>query len=1093
MKLLHLLFLISVIFLSCDKRDQLFHRLPSTQSGVDFINKIEENEFENFIDYSYVYNGGGVALGDINNDGLIDIYFTGNQSDDKLYLNTTIPGKGLTFKDITEEAGILKGGWSTGVTMADINGDGSLDIYVCKAGNYKSEQRANQLYINNGKGKFKESALSYHLADTSYSTQAAFFDYDHDNDLDVFLITSENSRRNPNELRKLTNDEIIKSSDKLYENIGNNIFKDVSNEAGIFHAGMSLGLSIADFNGDGWDDVFVGNDFLSHDLLYLNNKNGTFSQVSKQSMAHQSQFSMGADAADINDDGKIDLLSVDMMPSDYQSYKRMVNPSNNFYFEKSKELGYHPQFMRNAFYLNQGNYSSDSAALLIPRFSELAQFYQMHKTDWSWSPLIADFDNDGFKDVFITNGYLRDITDLDFITGNIAFAEQGNAENTNAYMKANAVNMPSILKKNVFFRNNQNIDFLDISDEWSDLSAGLSNGAAYADLDNDGDLDLVVNNINQEADILINQSKNNYITLQLDGYGKNTKAIGAKAELFTHGQKKILYQNSTKGYQSSSTNLLHFGIGLVSQIDSIVVYFEDKKTSIQVPLVNQILKVKLRDAQAHSKKINTEKAEFVFQEFHPYVNFKHQDIPYQDFSIEPLLPHRLSRQGPKMAKGDVNADGREDFFVGGAYHQSGSFFIQQADGSFTKSELESNLAEKSEEDIQVELFDIDNDNDLDLYIVSGSNEYYDGSKYFQDRVYLNDGIGNFHRAGVLPPILNSGAALAVADFDKDGDLDVFRGGRLIPTQYPKPGASRLLLNIGGKLKDVTHETCPELSTVGMVTDAIWIDLDQDSWEDLVVVGELMPVTIFRNNKGKLEKNKFGKGTEGFWNCVKAADLDKDGDIDLVLGNRGRNTQTRVSPNRPYTVYGGDFDGNSRWDAITTQFWDDEYPLHSFQDIQKQLPSFRTRFVTYQAFAEANISLVLSPDQMKKALIKKAVISESVIIKNEGGFKFSIELLPSEVQWSVVQDIWISDINKDGWPDIITVGNDLGEASISGQYDASYGNILINKGLGTFQRLSPDISGFWAMGDMRSILYLENDGKLILGRNNQTLQFYSVVK
>ena len=1088
--------LLIVLFLaSCEKKKHLFIKIPASESGLNFINKIAENEKENFTEFSYVYNGGGVAVGDINSDGLPDLYFSGNQTGDKLFLNKTEKNGQIKFEDITQSAHIKQGGWSTGVTMADVNADGKLDIYVCKSGVHGAKSRENQLYINQGNNQFLEQAKSYNLADTSFSTQAAFFDFDRDNDLDVFIITSENSTKNPMELKEISDYDHMVSGDKLYENLGNNTFKDISKQAGIFHQGMSLGLSIADFNNDGWEDIFVGNDFLANDLLYLNNKNGTFSQTANQSMAHHGQFTMGSDAADINNDGLLDLLTVDMMPSDYSELKKMANPSNNYYFEKSKSLGFHPQFMRNMLFLNQGTYGVNNSNTNIPRFSEIGQFADIHHTDWSWSPLIADFDNDGKKDIFISNGYLREITDLDFITGNIAFAEKNQGQNVKSYMKENAKKMPSMLKKNVFYKNNGDNTFENVSNFWLENEPSLSNGAAYADLDNDGDLDIVVNNINQLAYIYQNQSTNNYLSVKINGLDQNSLAVGARVELHSNHTTQVLYQNSTRGFQSSSSNMLHFGLGQASKIDSVIVKLGSKKISVKNPKINQELTINLSEAQeAFGIPF---KNEFLFSELFLKNSFKHDDIPFTDFSTEPLLPHKFSQEGPKLTKGDVNGDGLEDFFVGGAYKQSGVFFIQKSNGEFEKKPLLNSVKSKEEEDTDVQLFDFDNDKDLDLYIVSGSNEYFDGSAFYQDRLYTNDGKGNFKLSLTLPEIRNTGSVVAITDFDKDGDQDIFRGGRAIPTQYPKPGISRLLTGNNGRFVDNTSTICPELREIGMVTDAVWVDLDNDTWEDLVIVGELMEISIFKNVRGKLQKSDFGKKTSGFWRCVKAHDIDKDGDLDLILGNLGTNITVKVSQEKPFKVYGGDFDTNSIWDAISSNYWGEvEYPVHAFDDLRRQLPSLRKKFQTFSAFSNAKISDILTESDIKNSMIRKAANAQSLVLINQGNFKFTWVALPQEAQWAPVNDILFLDINADGLEDLITVGNDYGIESFTGQYDASYGNVLLNIGKGHFKNIPSNKSGLWILGDAKSIIPINSKGKnkkLIIARNNQELQFFSIKK
>ena len=634
-----------------------------------------------------------------------------------------------------------------------------------------------------------------------------------------------------------------------------------------------------------------------------------------------------------------------------------------------------------------------------------------------------------------------------------------------------------------------------MSDFWIDNEPSLSNGAAYADLDNDGDLDIVVNNINQAADIYQNQSKNNYLSVNLIGSERNLQAIGARVELYSNNSKQVLYQNSTRGFQSSSTNILHFGLGQSTTIDSLVVVYQNRKLSVKNPKVNQKLNINLSDAQTSIG--FSDKFSGIFKEIFPEDNFKHVEIPFADFNIEPLLPHKFSQEGPKLTKGDVNGDGLEDFFVGGAYKQSGVFFIQKANGEFDKKPLLNSVQMKDEEDVDVHLFDFDNDKDLDLYIVSGSNEYFDGSQYYKDRLYINDGEGNFKLSSLLPEIRNTGSVVAITDFDKDGDQDIFRGGRIIPTQYPKSGISRLLTGENGRFIDNTDRICPELREIGMVTDAIWVDLDEDTWDDLVVVGELMEISIFKNVKGKLQKVDFGKNTEGFWRCVKASDIDKDGDLDLILGNLGTNISVKISQEKPFKVYGGDFDNNSRWDAVATHYWGGvEYPVHAFDDLRRQMPSLRNNFQTFSAFANASISNILTEGNIQQAVVKKAVITQSVVLLNQGNFKFTTVALPQEAQWAPINDILVEDINTDGLADLITIGNDYGIESFTGQYDASYGTVLLNSGKGNFKNMPSYMSGLWILGDAKSIIPInfgEKNKKIIVARNNQLLQFYSVVR
>ena len=1086
-----------LLFCACQpEKEKLFTAMSSAETGITFQNTVIENDSFNLIDYYYVYNGGGVAVGDINNDGFTDVYFTGNQVADKLYLNTgNFEKSTFKFEDITEKAGIKKVGWSTGVTMADVNGDGLLDIYVCKSGNYPSSQRANQLYINHsneGKISFIESAKEYGLADTTFSTQAAFFDFDKDNDLDLFLITSTNSTRNPNALVAPIKDGSGLSADKLFQNNGNGTFTDISRKAGILHDGMSLGLSITDINEDGWEDIFVGNDFLANDLLYINNHDGTFTESAKECFGHHSQFSMGSDIADFNNDGKFDIISVDMLPADNEQRKKMAGPANYVQYEQSIALGYHPQFMRNMLHLNVGKTPDGKV-----HFSEIGQLAGVHSTDWSWSPLFADFDNDGKKDLFISNGYLRDITDLDFVSYNTEMAQASTSKKEmDNLMKKGALKMNTLKKVNYLFHNNGDLTFKDISDDaFGDLSS-LSNGAAYADFDNDGDLDLVVNNINQEAFLLKNNTPSKaFLKLKLQGSSQNTFGLGSDVTVFQQGKLQKIHQSVTKGFQSSSDFLIHFGLGENPNIDSIQVLWSDGKSqTVQNIKSNQTLILVYKNAKA--KVISKQNSSRIFTDESDILkDYVHQEEPYMDYNQETLLMHKLSQQGPKMASGDVNGDGLEDFFVGGSYLHEGKIFIQKPNGKFHQASLTKENQKKNEEDVGVLLFDADNDKDLDLYIVSGSNEYFDGSEYYQDRLYLNDGKGKFSLTNNhLPNISHSGSCAVAIDFDHDGDLDLFRGGRLTPLQYPKSGESYLLRNECGYFKNVTESFAPNLKTIGMVTSAVWADVNHDSWADLIVVGECMPITLFQNKQGKLVKTNTFPISNGLWNCIKAADFDKDGDVDFVVGNIGENNRYHFSSTKPLTIYGADYDNNGRWDAIPSYFLKGiEYPIPSRDELVRQIPSFKAKFNNYSLYAKATMAEVLSEEQRKSATITKVFLQESYYIENLGNQQFKLKALPKESQWSLIQDILIDDFNEDGNLDVILIGNDYGVEPVAGRYDASYGTVLKGNGKGIFKVLDLEKTGFCADGDCRSIISIRNSAtkkSVIVSRNANFLKVLS---
>ena len=1102
MKSPFLLFLV-VLLSACQREpERLFSLLSSDLTGVDFNNKIVENDFENLVDYSYVYNGGGVAVGDINNDGLPDLYFTGNQVDDQLYINITKPGQEIQFENITQKAGIKSGGWSTGVTMADVNSDGLLDIYVSRSGNRSAAERQNLLYLNQGNNQFEERAVQFGIADTSYTNQAAFFDYDKDGDLDLFLITSTNLDRNPNKLVKTVEDGTGLSADILYKNNGDNTYTDVSIEAGILHDGMSLGLSITDFNDDGWEDIFVGNDFLANDLLYINNQDGTFTESAKSSFAHHSQFSMGNDFADINNDGLMDLISVDMLPADNEQRKKMAGPANFLQFEQSLRLGIHPQFMRNMLFVNQGNIKTKVGQqhITLPQFSEIGQFASVFSTDWSWSPLFADFDNDGLTDLYITNGYLRDVTDLDFVAYNVGLAEKGVKSNEiDQHMKDGAKTMATLKKQNFFYKNTNGTAFEDVTIQWSSKSPSLSNGAAYADLDNDGDLDIIANNINEKAFILKNNSQPSpFLKVELKGNTPNIQGIGTVVKIYSHSGIQTQTKQPTKGFQSAINEALHFGLG-THTVDSVEVIWPNFKTQVLTNIPpHQALT--FEQSNAKPKELKPLEAPTLFQDVSEdlNLNFVHTEVPYLDFNQEPLLPHKLSYQGPKLATGDMNGDGLEDFFMGGSYHHSGQIFIQQPNGKFSVKPLIQNELEKDEEDIGVALFDIENDGDLDLYLVSGSNEYFDNSPYYQDRLYINDGKGNFTRSPqALPNIRHSGTCVAVGDFDHDGYTDIFRGGGAIPLAYPKASPSYLLKNNKGVFQDVTQTVAPELAQLGIVKDAVWADINQDKKPDLVIVGHWAPIRFFVNQSGKLSSKTELANSNGFWNCIKGADMDGDGDLDFVVGNRGKNERFKPSLKTPLTIYGNDFDQNGKWDAITTYYLGGvEYPVASRDEIVRHVPLLRKKFQNYSTFSKATIQEVLDRPQRDASVIFKAYEANSMYIENVGDGRFKMHPLPEQVQWSVVQDLWITDFNDDQILDILLVGNEYVTEPVSGQIDASYGNLLLGDKKGNFSVVPNRKTGIWAKGDCRSIVSItsaNHQNLYVIARNGASLMTFTPTK
>ncbi len=1088
------------------KSPPLLKRLPVEETGVDFINAVEENDTFNMVDFFYVYNGGGVAIGDLNNDSLPDIFFTGNQVQNRLYLNTG-QGNALQFEDISEPAGIVSSGWSTGVTMVDINGDGWLDIYVCRSGNYPAERRKNLLLVNNGVTTggiptFTEAAEAYGIADTSYSTQAAFLDYDRDGDLDMYLLNHTNAIRNPNEVRPLASDGSGPANDRLYRNNGavpgqNPTFTDVTFEAGILYDGLGLGVGVSDINEDGWDDIYVTNDFLANDYLYLNQQDGTFDEVSNAFFGHVSHFSMGHDIADFNNDGLSDIITLDMLPRDNFHRKKMSGPMNYNLFEYTLQTGYMPQYMRNTMQLNLGRIGHQQY-----RFAEIGQLLDLHATDWSWAPLLADFDNDGWKDLFISNGYLRDITDLDFINYTASVSGTITVDSLDHILQEKARQMPSIKLTNFMFRNEGTLHFEDVSAAWGMDQPSLSNGAAYGDLDQDGDLDLVVNNINEPAFVYENQSnlisENHYLSIRLLGDRLNPQGIGAKVSVYLPGMHQTAEQSLTRGYQSSVDYTLHFGLGTSDHVDSIRVQWPDGKvSSLEGTQADQQLVIRADEAISPTEKPASSGQALWLTEMTEElrIDYQHTDPKYNDFSRQYLLPHKLSDQGPGIAVGDVNGDGLEDFFVGGAYEHSGAFFYQKPDGTFRKKAL--TTQEKYEEDQGVLLFDFDRDNDLDLYIASGSNEHFADSEYYQDRLYRNDGKGNFTLTqNVLPTLRASTSCVKAADFDQDGDLDLFVGGRSIPLKYPLPPDSYLLVNDEGTFTDKTQELAAGLRRIGMVKDALWTDFDNDSDTDLIIVGEFMPIQFFKNTRGRLENVSGQTGltyTSGWWNSINSGDFDQDGDLDYVLGNVGLNTTYKVSSREPMTIYATDLDQNGFIDPIITVYINhQEYPIHTRDDLIRQVPALKKKFTDYVSYAEAGISEILSPADKSRAYTAKAFQFASCYLENTGNGRFQLNALPLQAQWAPVYGILVQDLDQDGWLDLLLTGNDFGTETISGRYDASVGTILKGDGKGGFTAILPVSSGLAVQGNAKGAASVQHQGHWVylFANNSGPLQAYT---
>ncbi len=1096
--------------------DSLFTPLSSAQSGIDFINTIRENDSLNIVLYEYLYNGGGVAVGDVNNDDQPDLFFTGNQVSSRLYLNK---GK-LQFEDITDAAGVATNGWCTGASMVDINADGLLDIFVCQTNKKLHEGAQNQLFINNGNNDqgyptFTESAARYGLASSPDATQAAFFDYDRDGDLDMYLLVHEYDDFNPNRIRPRRLDGSAPNTDRLYRNEGNRpgedhpFFTDVSQEAGIQIEGYGLGIAISDFNHDLLPDVYVANDYNSNDVLYVNNGIGpdghpTFTNKIAEWIRHQSNSSMGCDVADFNNDGLVDIITLDMLPRDNKRQKLMIGDINQNRFQMQQNYGYEPQYVRNMLQLNGGLNPEGN-----PFFSEIGQLAGVYQTGWSWSPLWADFDNDGWKDLFITNGIPKDLTNLDLIAYRQAQLKD-HSHNLETYLAdvSDYMNhLQNLEEANYVYQNTHDLSFSDQSSAWGVNSSGSSNGAVYADLDNDGDLDLVVNNVNAPATLYRNNlnptsgaNRTTFLKVKTHGNSPNRDGIGAKVWLFYDGKKQYLEQSPYRGFQSSVDRVLHFGLDSANTVDSLKVLWPSgaQQTLRNVPAKQVVV---LREAEAAEQKGGGNQPESMpfFREVSDSMNivYRHQEKPYNDFAISPLLPRMYSRLGPGIAVGDVNGDEREDFFVGGAYRQSGTFFIQQADGTFYPQLL--TQEEKKEEDMGCLLFDADRDGDRDLYVVSGSSEYGPTSQYYQDRLYLNDGKGNFtHAPDLLPEISTSGSSVTAADFDRDGDLDVFRGSRIALTKYPQPVKSYLLRNDNGRFVDATSEVAPALQAVGLVSSALWSDVDNDQWPELILVGEWMPITILQNEDGKLTQ-KITLPQTGWWNTITGGDFDNDGDTDYVVGNLGENTRYRASDEQPLTIIAEDVNDDSVVDGIISAYLYDEqgnptlYPVHPRNTLTSQVNGFKRVFPDYQSYAQATTSQLFTALPEKDIKVLECNELRSLYLENTGEFQFRATPLPVQAQFAPVFGLLSYDVDGDSNLDIILTGNSYSQEAMSGQYDALNGWVLRGNGKGEFSPWRVDQSGFHVEGDGKGLAYLldQTQGLMVLAaRNDSTLKVFS---
>lgn len=1084
--------IISVLYIlvltSCNPIDsnKLFSKMPSGHTGIKFKNLVVETDELNILTYGYIYNGGGVAVGDINNDGLMDLYFTGSMVGSRLYLN-----KGdFKFEEIAEKAGVFAEGlWNTGTAMADVNGDGLVDIYVCRSAAKDAPKRKNLLFINNGDLTFTEKANEYGLDDSGYSTEANFFDYDKDGDLDVFVLNHSvqpySSFRNTS--KELRSEYIPEYADRLYRN-DNGKFTDVSSEAGIISSvlGFGLSVSVGDINSDNWPDMYISNDFHEHDFLYLNNGDGTFTESLKKYMGHTSYFSMGSDVADINGDGKLDIVTLDMLPEGNFRQKMVLGPDNYDKYDFLVKSDFHHQYMRNMLHINNGS-----------SFSEVGQLSGIHATDWSWAPLLTDLDNDGLTDLFVTNGLKRDYTNMDFMN----FAVQKRLEEMDSgvemAIKDLLKEIPSSIEENYAYKNLGHLKFEKETTAWGLGGKSLSSGAAYVDLDNDGDYDLVVNNMDEEAFIYRNNSEkitqNNYLKIQLKGKDKNTLAIGSKiiVEADTLKLQHELY--TSRGFQSSVDPSIIFGLGKVGTIGELKVIWPDgsitQKNNIAV---NQTLQLDQNEATAQENTVGEIATLFTEITQDSLVTFNHKENRFIDFERELLLPHMLSTQGPKLAVSDVNGDGLKDIYIGGAQGQPGKMFLKKANGSYISSSETIFDQDRKFEDIGAVFFDANGDAQPDLYVVSGGNEYDALPGNYTDRLYINLGNGQFkNSSNQLPKMSFSGSCAVVGDVDGDGDQDLFIGGRLQPGKYPMAPNSQILLNDGkGNFSDASESILGENSNLGMVNDAVFADFNADGTQDLIVVGEFTPVIFLANKNGKLvpETPEGLTNSEGWWNTITPIDVDNDGDMDYALGNFGQNSQLKASAEEPVTLYADDFDDNGSIDPILCCYLGGKnHPVFSKDDIGSQLAYLKSKYINFSDYASHTVSEILGEESLARAQKFEAHTFKTSILRNNGN-GFTLEALPVEAQFAPIYAMVPFDIEGDGDMDLMLFGNFFDTRVKFGRYDANHGLVLTNDGNGRFTALEQTKTGMNITGQVRDAKFIDDSTFLVAQNNGPLLVF-----